>query len=368
MQIRNIFFIGVVCILQACGGSKYTSNSTNVLNKQQTGGNVAAGGKRMSAEEMRQAAKNYKKPERAKTPEQVITPPKVEKEETPVYVAPKVDRNIDNTAVEKPTDMSFKSPQYYQYQTDSLQKSVKNTYFSTLDELIKSLGQVPSSANNPAINSKWYASPNFNLRKPTYVIIHHTAQTSKEQTYFTFSLARTQVSSHYVIGRDGSVVQLVNDYLRTWHAGNSKWGSNEDLNSVSLGIELDNNGNEPFSDSLVSSLITLLTHLKKTYGISTANFIGHSDIAPSRKNDPSKYFPWKRLADSGFGFWYDVNNLPTPPPDFNVAMALRIIGYNTKNLESAIQAFKLHYIQSNTNSILSDYDKKVLYAIYLQAL
>lgn len=368
MKIRNFLLIGAVCILQACGDSRYTSSSTNVLNRQQTGSSVSTGKKRMSAEEMRQAAKNYKKPEPSKMPEQIITPKKVEKEEISVYIAPKIDRPIDNTELEKPTDMSFKSPQYYQYQTDSLQKDVKNTYFSTLDELIKSLGQVPSSANNPAINSKWYASPNFNLRKPTYVIIHHTAQSSKEQTYFTFSLSRTQVSSHYVIGRDGSVAQLVNDYLRTWHAGNSKWGSNEDLNSVSLGIELDNNGNEPFSDSLINSLITLLSHLKKTYGISVANFIGHSDIAPSRKNDPSKYFPWKKLADAGFGYWYDTNNLPSPPPDFNAAMALRIIGYNTKNLENAIQAFKLHYIQTNTNGTLSDYDNKVLYAIYLQAL
>ena len=108
--------------------------------------------------------------------------------------------------------------------------------------------------------------------------------------------------------------------------------------------------------------------MKKTYGIPAANFIGHSDIAPSRKNDPSKYFPWDKLASAGFGYWYDINNLPTPPADFNTTMALRIIGYNVSNIGSAIQAFKLHYIQKDMNTTLNEYDKKVLYAIYLQAL
>ncbi|MEN9600225.1 MAG: hypothetical protein RL596_2546, partial [Bacteroidota bacterium] len=80
------------------------------------------------------------------------------------------------------------------------------------------------------------------MRKPSYVIIHHTAQHSTDETLKTFTLPRTQVSAHYVIGKDGVVYQMLNDYLRAWHAGNSRWGNQLDMNSASIGIELDNDG------------------------------------------------------------------------------------------------------------------------------
>src|SRR5690554_435395 len=88
----------------------------------------------------------------------------------------------------------------------------------------------------------WVGTVNFNLRKPDFVIIHHTAQDSTEQTLRTFTMSHTQVSAHYVIGRDGKTYQMLNDYLRAWHAGNSRWGKVTDMNSHSIGIELDNNG------------------------------------------------------------------------------------------------------------------------------
>jgi N-acetylmuramoyl-L-alanine amidase len=87
---------------------------------------------------------------------------------------------------------------------------------------------------------------NFNLRKPNFIIIHHTAQDSLQQTIKTFTVTRTQVSSHYVIADDGSVIQMLNDYLRAWHAGRGSWGKDTDINSSSIGIELDNNGTEVF--------------------------------------------------------------------------------------------------------------------------
>jgi N-acetylmuramoyl-L-alanine amidase len=86
---------------------------------------------------------------------------------------------------------------------------------------------------------------NFNLRKPNFIIIHHTAQDSLQQTIKTFTVTRTQVSSH-VIADDGSVIQMLNDYLRAWHAGRGSWGKDTDINSSSIGIELDNNGTEVF--------------------------------------------------------------------------------------------------------------------------
>lgn len=259
----------------------------------------------------------------------------------------------------------------------------------------------------------WVGTTNFNMRKPNYVVIHHTAQDSTAQTLKTFTLPKTQVSAHYVIGDDGKVYHMLHDYLRAWHGGIGKWGNNTDLNSSSIGIELDNNGNEPFSEAQIASLVQLLGLLKKNYGIPTANFIGHSDIAPGRKIDPNPLFPWKRLAEAGFGLWYDeaevqrlileenivqdtiplltrvglqlvesrVNIAPAPsglpadttvqdtvPASFNPRVALRIIGYDTKDLNAAIRAFQLHFIQDHITGTLTEQDRKILYSLYRKLL
>ena len=213
------------------------------------------------------------------------------------------------------------------------------------------------------ITTEWISTVNFNLRKPNFIILHHTAQDSLAQTLKTFTITKPQVSSHYVIADDGRVVQMVSDYLRAWHGGSAIWGKNTDINSASIGIELDNNGFEPFSDKQIISLLALLTKLKKDYNIPTQNIIGHSDIAPSRKTDPSKLFPWKLLALNGFGIWPD-DLLEPAAANFNVEQALRIIGYNTKNLSSAIAAFKLHYIQTEVDSILDEKTINTIYNIY----
>ncbi|MFK7049579.1 N-acetylmuramoyl-L-alanine amidase [Flavobacterium columnare] len=219
----------------------------------------------------------------------------------------------------------------------------------------------PTASEN--VKTEWIGTVNFNLRKPNFVIIHHTAQDSLRQTLKTFTLASTQVSAHYVIAEDGKVVQMLNDYLRAWHAGSGTWGRNSDINSASIGIELDNNGLKPFSEQQINSLLALLTKLKKDYNIPTQNFIGHSDIAPTRKVDPSALFPWQLLAEKGFGIWPDAL-LETAPTDFNVEMALRIIGYDTKNLSAAIKAFKLHYIKTEIDSVIDQKTLNVIYAIY----
>jgi N-acetylmuramoyl-L-alanine amidase len=262
-------------------------------------------------------------------------------------------------------------------------------------------------ADSLPLGQYWVGTTNFNLRKPNFVVIHHTAQNSTDQTLKTFTLPSTQVSAHYVIGRDGRVYHLLNDYLRAWHGGAARWGNDTDINSSSIGIELDNNGTEPFAEPQLTSLLQVLAGLKKAYGIPTANFIGHADIAPTRKNDPSVFFPWKRLADNGFGLWYDAGPLPSPtepaPPlpadslgalaaaplrpalprlgaplptdsaaidaqlarlnalarPFDAREALRIIGYDTRNLAAAIQAFKRHFIQQNVDTPLTDADNRI---------
>ncbi|HYE55893.1 MAG TPA: N-acetylmuramoyl-L-alanine amidase [Chitinophagaceae bacterium] len=203
---------------------------------------------------------------------------------------------------------------------------------------------------------------NFNLRKPNYVIIHHTAQDSCSQTLRTFTLTRTSVSSHYVICKDGTLHHMLNDYLRAWHGGISKWGTLTDLNSASIGIELDNNGFQPFSEPQITSLMVLLDTLKRKYDIPAANFIGHADIAPTRKNDPNVYFPWKQLADRGFGLWYDDTTGVTVPDNFNHIQALRIVGYDTRDSVAAIRAFKRHFVQDTTRPVrMNEADRKILY-------
>ncbi len=214
-----------------------------------------------------------------------------------------------------------------------------------------------------ALKTSFIPTVNFGSRKPDFVIIHHTAQDSLAQTIRTFTLERTQVSAHYIVSRDGEVVQMLNDDLRAWHAGSGKWGNNFDMNSCSIGIELDNNGFEPFSENQINSLLILLTKLKVTHNIPTSNFIGHGDVAPSRKSDPSILFPWKKLADNGFGFWYDFPDLP-PPTNFDVESALRRIGYDTRNLAGAIMAFKRHFVQLDLNPVMTDWDRCVLYHLY----
>jgi N-acetylmuramoyl-L-alanine amidase len=206
------------------------------------------------------------------------------------------------------------------------------------------------------------ATTNFSMRRPNFVIIHHTAQNSCEQTLQTFTLTRTQVSAHYVICKDGTVHHMLNDYLRAHHAGVSKWGNSTDINSNSIGIELDNNGFEPFDERQMNSLLQLLERLKKSFNIPTANFIGHGDIAPIRKNDPNWRFSWKALSEKGFGNWYNDTTGVIVPPYFNHLTALRIVGYDMKDTSAAIVAFKRHWMQDTTKQQGPAYDK-VLYLV-----
>ena len=231
-------------------------------------------------------------------------------------------------------------------------------------ELTKIIRQTPV---NPT-GQDFVGTTNFGLRKPNYVIIHHTAQNSVEQTLKTFTLPKTQVSAHYVIGRDGKIYQMLNDYLRAWHGGSAKWGNATDINSSSIGIELDNNGFEPFAQPQIGSLLLVLATLKKTHNIPAANFIGHSDIAPGRKVDPNITFPWKTLADNGYGLWPDTVLVDSVPETFNPTEALRIIGYDIKNPENAIKSFQLHFVQKELSGILNEEDKKILFNLYKKYL
>jgi N-acetylmuramoyl-L-alanine amidase len=215
-------------------------------------------------------------------------------------------------------------------------------------------------------NAVWIGTVNFDLRKPNFVIIHHTAQNGCPETLHSFTMSQSQVSAHYVICKDGSVHHMLNDYLRAWQAGQSKWGNNTDINSSSIGIELDNNGFETFTDPQINSLLILLDTLKTKYKIPQENFIGHGDIAPGRKVDPNWRFPWKMLADHGFGNWYGDTSTVVLPAGFNDYQALRIIGFTIKDTVTAIAAFRRHWMQDSVYKPFDSASEKILYNLSLK--
>jgi len=244
---------------------------------------------------------------------------------------------------------------YYKQQAKQLIKELKAKPFDVADSI--------NGINAP----QWVGTTNFDLRKPNFVIIHHTAQNSCEQTLKTFTLERTKVSAHYVICKDGTVHHMLNDYFRAWHGGIAKWGNNSDINSSSIGIEIDNNGFEPFEPQQINSLLNLLATLKNKYKIPVANFIGHGDIAPKRKVDPNINFPWATLAQNGYGVWFNPSPEYTLQNNISVPYALALIGYDVKDTTAAMLAFKRHFRQDSTATISED-DKSVMAQIILQKL
>jgi N-acetylmuramoyl-L-alanine amidase len=195
----------------------------------------------------------------------------------------------------------------------------------------------------PGIPVAWRASPNFDQRRPNLVILHHTSDDTVEEAMATLTAPARKVSAHYLVGRTGEIFQLVDERARAWHAGVSYWGGQTDINSTSIGIELDNNGFEPYPEAQIAALLALLADLKARYSIPAANFVGHGDVAPGRKDDPNGFFPWKRLAESGFGLWCDVPD-PVAPESFDIPTALMALGYNPAN-PSSLAAFRSHFVR-----------------------
>ena len=213
--------------------------------------------------------------------------------------------------------------------------------------------------------AQWTPSPSFNERRPNIVVLHHTSNDTVRDALRTLTDPAREVSAHYLVGRDGSLHQLVDERHRAWHAGDSRWGAISDLNSVSIGIELDNNGREPFPRAQTDALLTLLAELKTRYSIPRANFIGHADVAPGRKVDPSSHFPWRMLAERGYGLWCAAP-LPAAPPGLDFALGLRALGYNTANLEASIRAFKLHFIQDDDSARITQREQDMLHCLLEQ--
>ncbi|MEK7226413.1 MAG: N-acetylmuramoyl-L-alanine amidase [Bacteroidota bacterium] len=254
--------------------------------------------------------------------------------------------------------------------TASKYTAVNLIHYKMIDSMAGVILQYPlqDSAGLPYA-ADWVGTSNMGLRRPNYVIIHHTATDGHEEVIQEFTNpGGREASSHYLICKDGTVYHMLNDLLRSHHAGESKWGNNTDLNSSSVGIEIVNNGNQPFTEEQLSSLTILLGRLKAAYKIPDANFIGHGDIAPTRKVDPGPQFPWKQLSEKGYGLWWNDTTNVQVPDNFDYLEGLRIIGYDVSYPVSAVAAFKRHFMQDGSGGSMNAEIRKIIYALYRKYL
>lgn len=163
-------------------------------------------------------------------------------------------------------------------------------------------------------------SPNFGERRdgltPELVVLHYTAMADCAAAARALCDPAREVSAHYLIGRDGEVLALVDEPLRAWHAGSGEWRGAGDVNSRSIGIELDNDGFSPFSEPMMASLEALLPKILERWSIMPEGVIAHSDMAPGRKTDPGRRFDWKRLARRGLAVWPEPVSAPCDPARF----------------------------------------------------
>ncbi len=231
-----------------------------------------------------------------------------------------------------------------------------------LSLLLAACAPLPAGQGRDAL---WHPSPNFDQRRPNFIILHQTTNATVDRALETLTDPRRKVSSHYLIGRDGKVIQLVDEAARAWHAGESRWGGMSDLNSASIGIELDNTGDEPFAEPQIVALLTLLAELRERYRIPAANVLAHGDVAPTRKLDPSRFFPWRRLAEAGFGLWCDAPPA-AKPTGFDAALGLRALGYDTTVATAARAAFRRHFLAEEGDHELSANEQALLHCLLAQ--
>ncbi|MGB0630635.1 MAG: N-acetylmuramoyl-L-alanine amidase [Alphaproteobacteria bacterium] len=194
-------------------------------------------------------------------------------------------------------------------------------------------------------------SPNFNDRPEDtgvdMVVLHYTGMPSGGAALDRMCDPAAKVSAHYMIDEDGTVYRLVAEDKRAWHAGVSCWQGATDINDRSVGIEIVNPGHEfgyrPFPEPQMAAVESLLGDIVARHGIAPARVVGHSDIAPARKQDPGELFGWQRLAATGLAIWPDTAADPVAPAD--VPDTLAAIGYDPDApLADAITAFQRRFV------------------------
>jgi N-acetylmuramoyl-L-alanine amidase len=215
-------------------------------------------------------------------------------------------------------------------------------------------------------------SPNFDARRapPDMVILHYTGMQTGQAAIDRLRDPEARVSAHYVVEEDGRVFRLVPEERRAWHAGRSFWGGETDCNAVSIGIEIVNPGHEwgyrAFPDDQVEAVIGLLDGIRSRWEVSDGRIIGHSDVAPDRKEDPGELFPWKKLAEAGHGLWVEPDAAPGAaltigdegPGVFIFQAGLTKLGYDSapsgqydEATATIVRAFQRHWRQERIDGI-----------------
>ncbi len=216
-------------------------------------------------------------------------------------------------------------------------------------------------------------SPNFNDRKLpiNMLVLHYTEMESAEAAIERLCDPEAGVSAHYLISEQGVVTRLVPEEKRAWHAGASFWRGHRDVNSASIGIELDHPGHglgyRPFADAQFEALVPLVARIMKHHDIPRSNVVGHSDVAPARKIDPGELFPWDRLAEYGLC-------LPKPESlelgdpfdnDSSFYLAMERFGYDITDGHKAVEAFQRRWRPEKINGQIDGQIRAILFQLLL---
>ena len=209
-------------------------------------------------------------------------------------------------------------------------------------------------------------SPNFYSKKRIYneikfIIFHYTGMNKESDAINRLTNIQSEVSSHYLIKKNGSILSLVPDLYIAWHAGKSSWKNFKSLNKNSIGIEITNPGHnikyERFSKPQIKSLVKLCKFLINKYNIKPNNILGHSDIAPYRKKDPGEKFPWKLMYKKKISIWYKLNH--------KILIKNRNVGIDFDEKNTLIKNLeKIGY----SNKVLKElkYNKKKYYKVIIK--
>ena len=202
-------------------------------------------------------------------------------------------------------------------------------------------------------------SPNFDERSlpVSMIVLHYTGMADAASAIARLTSPEAKVSAHYLVAEDGQVVRMVSEEKRAWHAGSSYWRGVTDVNSASVGIEIVNPGHEfgyrPFPDEQIAALIPLVSAIKDRHGIGRGNIVGHSDIAPARKDDPGELFPWEALARRRLALPSPIRDLMDPFwTDAGFLLALERFGYEVTDRQKAVIAFQRRFRPDRIDGII----------------
>lgn len=219
----------------------------------------------------------------------------------------------------------------------------------------------------------WTPSPNFNERAHpiSMLVLHYTGMQSGPEAIERMTSTDAGVSAHYCLEEDGTILQMVDEDYRAWHAGVSRWRGMEDINSRSIGIEIVNPGHEwgyrPFTEEQMSSLLPLCAEIVRTYHIEPRNVVGHSDIAPARKDDPGELFDWHALASRGLAVPRPVKALADPGwSDAAFLLALERYGYSVDDGRAATTAFQRRFRPEMVDGIIDGECRAILMRLLLE--